>query len=339
MSAKWRRSHPRDKSGRFLSPKALRRSRRSRRSQSQKRKSRKSRSKSSSGRRGPLTKAERQSLARRLGIRVQDLDKYTVARGRRRLSENIARKVARERKSRKSQKARGRKPTLNQVLKHFMDVIPEKVWCPRKMCGNVYEKHRKLGVLPKSVSDLELILSIPSEQKGLNARCWICLYRSYRELYRKMNGEYPVDAPDVSDDLADRFSVGGVTAILKKPVEAAKAVVAEARQLLALPSSSPETSSEASSEASLESPELSRVRDYIDGLKYYCAATVDQALRGAPNRQVLENGVKLVKSILDDYPALGRGLEPGASPEQIRKNCDILLGNLKKLQEKMEGRE
>jgi hypothetical protein len=141
-----------------------------------------------------------------LGISLAQVRDWTKAGSRRRLSDNIARKERRSRKSRAAARARGKHPEFKRVLDHFRDVLPEQVWCPKRICGSVLEKHRELGILPKSVADLELILRNPSEQKGIRARCWICLYRSYRELYRKLNGEYPVDAPDVSDDFADRFT-------------------------------------------------------------------------------------------------------------------------------------
>jgi hypothetical protein len=204
---------PRRKDGRFLSPKSAagRRAlgrRPAKKSRSKTRSRTASRSKSKGGRR--LSVKEQKALARRLGVTVKQLNAWTKAGARRRLSDAIAKKEKRSRDARRRLRAAAG-PKYDReflaVLKEFSDSIPEQVWCPKRNCAElirkVVQKHGVLGIVPKTPADLQVIFMNPSERQGLNARCWICLYRAYRKLYYKKNGVYP--GPDVSDDMADQF--------------------------------------------------------------------------------------------------------------------------------------
>lgn len=102
-----------------------------------------------------------------------------------------------------------REPTLSSVLDHFYHTAPERLGCTKEVCVKSLEKFEMIGILPKSPEDVKLIIvNTPSEQKSLNARCWVCLYKSYREVFFQLNGRYP--AADIDFDFVDRL-VGAVT--------------------------------------------------------------------------------------------------------------------------------
>lgn len=296
VSRKWRRSHPRDKFGRFVSPTKVRAARRRRKSKSA------SRSRSSSR----LSAKEEKTLARRLGISVKQLREWTYAKSRRSLSDSIAKRDRRSRKAYARSKARTREPEFKRVLDHFMDVLPEQVWCPRRMCGSVYEKHRELGILPKSVADLELIFSIPSEQKGVNARCWICLYRAYRDLYKNLNGVYPAHAPDVSDDFAGS-KLGYVSE---------ESSVSYGREL------SP----------AVKMSEVAYLKEQRAKLKNYCSAMLSVDPRTGESEFDIDAEIEGAKEVIRDlgkkYPDIKDGLSSATSISALRGNCELLSSRL-----------
>lgn len=149
-------------------------------------------------------------MARRLGLRsVKQLKEMTTAYGRPRMSKGKARQARQSRKRRESSKRQA--PTLEMALRHFVSVLPESVACPRKVCSAVYDKHKQLGILPKSPADLAFIFQTsPREAEGFNGHCWVCLYRAYRDLHYRRTGSYP--GPDVPDNFAQQFQAVSGTA-------------------------------------------------------------------------------------------------------------------------------
>lgn len=101
-------------------------------------------------------------------------------------------------------------PTFKEVLDLFFRKMEDKKWCPKEVCLSVLEKFEHIRMLPQSPADLELIFSVGStERKSINARCWICLYRAFRQRFHELNGHYP--AADVDDDFANRFTQTGAS--------------------------------------------------------------------------------------------------------------------------------
>jgi hypothetical protein len=100
-----------------------------------------------------------------------------------------------------------REPTLKTVLDHFYYSAPQRLGCSKEVCVKALEKFEMIGIVPKSPEDVRtIILSYPSEQRSLNARCWVCLYKSYREVFNQLNGRYP--AADIDFDFVEKI-VGG----------------------------------------------------------------------------------------------------------------------------------
>jgi len=270
-----------------------------RRQQSKSRSKSRSKSKSRAG----LTAKEEKTLARRLGITVEQLRSWTKAASRRRLSESIAKKEKQRRASYRRYKSRKQDPSLARVLKHFYEVLPEELRCRKSQCRPLYEKHRKIGILPKSVADLELIFSNASEREDLNARCWICLYRAYRDLYYRLNKEYP--GPDVSDDFADQFSVSVVS------VESGPAL-------------SPD----------MAKSEIAYLKRAQKKLRAICKALLSVDPRTGESEfdqdEELEKAKSLLRELRVKYPDVVAGLPSGTTTGALRQSCELLESRIRR---------
>ena len=99
-------------------------------------------------------------------------------------------------------------PSFSEVLDLFLFRAPEDIACPKEVCyETVRRAFEQYGVYPKTVADLELIFSVPSQRAALTARCWVCLYRAFRQRFMELNGIYP--GPDVPNGFGESEGVAG----------------------------------------------------------------------------------------------------------------------------------
>lgn len=96
-----------------------------------------------------------------------------------------------------------KEPTAKAVIYEFKMLSPRDVGCDKDTFVKSQDKFENIRRIPKSSKDLDSVFAIESEREPNKAKCWIALFRAYRNVFAELNGRFP--SSDVPDNYYAKF--------------------------------------------------------------------------------------------------------------------------------------